>query len=145
MAEVCPECGAPRTLEEDCFERFGHYMGLEMTDPGYGAVHYLTVPAYMLQHPSQLSLRGWQEERELLRQFLREGVTPKMARARGRAYDSGVRDWSLKKGPRLELPEGFRWASTILDVDESTPEQYRQAIERWARSVLEQALAIHVE
>jgi hypothetical protein len=121
-------------------------MALEMTSPDYSVVHHLTVAAYMLQHPSKLSLRGWQEERDLLKQFVMEGVTPKMVRARrGGEYDSGKRTWSLRKGLRLELPQGFRWASTIMGVDEATPVQYRQDIERWARSVLEQALAIHVE
>jgi hypothetical protein len=119
-------------------------MGLEMSDPGYGAVHHLTVAAYMLQHPSQLSLRGWQEERELLRQFLLEGITPAQVRVRGREYDSGRRTWSLRTGPRLELPQGFSWTSNIMSVDESSPERYRQDIERWARSVLEDALKVSI-
>lgn len=145
MQEICPECGAAWSAQDNCVERFGRFMGLEMTDPQYGAVHHLTVPAYMLQHPSQLSLRGWEEERNLLRQFLLEGVTPQQVRARGRQYDSGVRTWSLRKGPRLELPTGFRWTSTIMSVDESSPEQYSQDIQRWARHVLDQALAIRTE
>ena len=32
---------------------------LEYVDPAYGAVHHLTVAAYMLQHSSQLSREGW--------------------------------------------------------------------------------------
>jgi len=142
MPDTCSECGAAWTKEDNCTERFHRFMALEMTDPGYGVVHHLTVAAYMLQHPSKLSLRGWREERDLLKQFLLEGVTPKMVRARRRDYDRGRRDWSLKKGPRLELPQGFSWTSSIMSVDESTSEQYRQDVQRWANSVVEDALKI---
>ena len=69
----CPECGAADNL---CQSRFDEFLVLEFTDPGYGAVHHLTVTAYMLQHSSKLTREGWLHERELLREFLVENKPP---------------------------------------------------------------------
>ena len=69
----CPECGAPDLL---CKTRFDEFLVLEFTDTGYGAVHHLTVTAYMLQHSSQLTREGWLHERELLREFIIENKPP---------------------------------------------------------------------
>jgi len=141
----CQECGAPWATEDNCTERFHRFMALEMTNAAYGAVHHLTVAAYMLQHPNQLSQRGWQEERDLLKQFVIDGVSPAEIRTRRRGdYDSGNRTLSLSKGPRLRLPPGFTWTLTILSVDDSTPEQYCQDIARWAWQVHEDASKIAV-
>lgn len=144
MNTHCPECGAPLTANEGCTQRFHHFLALEMTDPEYGAVHHLTVAAYMLQHPSQLSVQGWQAMRHLLEQFLGdENFTPAQARARNRrAVDSKNRSWSFTKGERLALPAWFAWSRTIMSVDDSTPPRYRKDIEAWARSVLAEAGAI---
>jgi hypothetical protein len=97
----------------------------------------------MLQHPSQLSSKGWEVIREQLRQFLDEGLRPAEARARVRknvAFQK--RAWSLKKGPRLELPPGFAWTQTIMSVDDATRAQYRQDIEQWARQTLADAAGV---
>lgn len=131
----CEQCGAV-----DCEEQFHTFLALEYTDEGYGAVHHLTVPAYMLQHPQQLSADGWRMMRETLRAFLVEGVSPVELRKQARdKMDSGNRSWSVRKGPRMVLPEGYTWSQTINDIDDSTPEQYCRDVERWARSVLTDA------
>jgi hypothetical protein len=120
-------------------------MALEMTSPDYSVVHHLTVAAYMLQHPSKLSLLGWQEMRNLLQKFVQDGIRPADVRTRNRKdLDSGNRTWSLSKGPRLQLPPSFTWTLTILSVDDSDSEQYSQDINRWARQVLEDAARVEV-
>jgi hypothetical protein len=141
MNTHCPECGTPWTSEEGCTQRFHHFLALEMTDPEYGTVHHLTVAAYLLQHPGQLSRPGWLAMRDLLKEFLSdENFTPSQARAGNRrAVDSQNRSWSFTRGERLVLPAGFTWSRTILSVDSTTPVQYRQDIEVWARSVLDDA------
>jgi hypothetical protein len=97
----------------------------------------------MLQHPSQLSLKGWQVMCEQLRQFLDEGLRPAEARARIRmSTEFQKRSWSLKKGPRLELPPSFTWTQTIMSVSDSTGAQYRQDIEQWARHTLADAVKL---
>jgi hypothetical protein len=144
MDTHCLECGALRTSDDGCAQRFHHFLALEMTDPEYGAVHHLTVPAYMLQHPSQLSRVGWQAIYDLLAQFLsNENFTPALARARNRkAVDNKNRTWSFIKGERLVLPTGFRWSQTILNIDDASPVQYCMDIQEWARLVLDEAAMI---
>lgn len=130
--DVCQQCGGV-----GCEERFHGFLALEYTDERYGVVHHLTVPAYMLQHPQQLSREAWRMMRETLRTFLVEGVSPAQRRKQVREkVDSGARSWSMRKGPRMMLPEAFAWSETISGVDSSTPEQYCKDVEAWARSVL---------
>ncbi len=132
---TCPQCRALNY--EDTFHRF---LAKEYVDAQYGAVHHLTVAAYMLQHPDRLSQDGWRHIRESLRIFLVEGRSPQEHRARIRKQvDSGNRDWSLKKGPRLTLPPDFEWSRTIVTVDDDTAEKYCEHIEAWARAVLADA------
>ena len=52
----CPECGAPA---QSCETRYHECLVKEFSEPGYGAVHHLTVATYMLQHSSKLTKEGW--------------------------------------------------------------------------------------
>ena len=70
----CPECGAIFEETESCYDRFGALMEREFFNADYGRVHDLTVPAYMLQHPSRLSFKGWVEMRRLLHRFIFDGL-----------------------------------------------------------------------
>ena len=63
---VCPECGAKSTPEISCQTIFDECLIKEFTEPDFGAVHHLTVAAYMLQHSSKLSREGWLSMRQLL-------------------------------------------------------------------------------
>ncbi len=139
---ACPECGAAWQRADACTARFHHFLALEFERPAYGAVHHLTVIAYMLQHPSHLSRRGWLAQRALLGQFLAGGCTPDESRRRNRErFASGTRSWSITKGERVQLPEGFRWSRTILDVPDESAEVYGAGVEAWARQVLAEAAA----
>ena len=117
----CPKCGAPETL---CQTRFDEFLVLEFTDAGYGAVHHLTVTAYMLQHSSKLTREGWLHERELLREFLRDLV------------DSGKRTFKIKSRDGLPVINKSTWTKTILDVHTESVEVYCVDVAVWARSVL---------
>jgi hypothetical protein len=101
----CPECGA---LDQLCQTRFDEFLVLEFTDAGYGAVHHLTVAAYMLQHSSKLTREGWLHERELLREFLVEKKPPAFIRNQNKdLVDSGKRTFKIKpnhvRGKNLDL------------------------------------------
>ena len=89
MEPVC-ECGQPA---ETCEQAWGECLALEFSDPEYGAVHHLTVSAYMLQHPGRLSAGGWWAERRLLAEFLDDPGRPVAAVALscGYAADSSLR------------------------------------------------------
>ena len=136
----CPECGAPDNL---CQARFDEFLVLEFTDPGYGAVHHLTVVTYMLQHSSKLTREGWLHERELLREFLVENKPPAYIRRQNKdLVDSGKRKFKIKSTTGLPVIDKTRWNKTILDVQTENAEVYCEDVNTWARSVLEEAEAI---
>jgi len=133
----CPECGAPDSL---CRTRFDEFLVLEFTDPGYGAVHHLTVAAYMVQHSSKMTLEGWQYERDLLRQFLVEEKSPAAIRRQIKdTVDSGKRTFKFKSRDGRPVINKTTWTRTILDVRAENAEVYCEDITAWARSVLEES------
>ena len=136
----CPECGAPDNL---CQTRFDEFLILEFTDAGYGAVHHLTVAAYMVQHSSKLTRDGWLFERDLLREFLVENKPPAFIRKQNKdIVDSGKRKFKIKSRDGLPVINKTTWTKTILDVRVENAKDYCEDITAWARSVLEDAKAI---
>lgn len=137
MTMSCPECGAP---DSSCKERFDEFLVLEFTDAGYGAVHHLTVAAYMVQHSSKMTREGWLFERELLRKFLMENKPPAFVRKENKdVVDSGKRNFKIKSQTGLPVINKNTWSRTIMDVHAENAEVYCQDITAWARSVLEEA------
>ncbi len=133
----CPECGAPDAL---CQARFDEFLALEFSDPGYGAVHNLTVAAYMVQHSSRLTREGWLFERSLLREFIVEGKSPALARQESRAaLDSGKRQFKIKSRTGKRIIEKSEWTKTILDVRAENAAVYCTDVTAWAKSALEDA------
>ncbi len=138
----CPECGAPETL---CQTRFDEFLALEFTDVGYGAIHHLTVTAYMIQHSSKLTREGWLHERELLREFLVENKPPAFIRKQNRdLVDSGKRTFKIKSRDGLPVINKTSWTKTILDVRTENAEVYCADVSAWARAVLEDAETIKI-
>jgi hypothetical protein len=136
----CPECGAPDNL---CETRFDEFLILEFTGAGYGAVHHLTVAAYMVQHSSRMTLEGWLFERNLLKEFLVENKSPAFIRKQNKdLVDSGKRKFKIKSRDGLPVISKTTWAKTILDVRAEKADVYCQDVTAWARSVLEEAEAI---
>jgi hypothetical protein len=136
----CPECGAPDSL---CQVRFDEFLVLEFTDAGYGAVHHLTVAAYMVQHSSKMTREGWQYERDLLREFLVEKKTPAMIRRQIKdTVDSGKRTFKFKSKTGVPVISKTTWRKTIMDVRSENAEIYCEDITAWAMSVLEEAMEI---
>ncbi len=138
----CPECGARDQL---CQSRFDEFLVLEFTDPGYGAVHNLTVATFMLQHSSQMSREGWLYERELLREFLVENKSPDLIRQQNKeSLDSGKRTFRFKSKDGKPVINKATWRKTILDVRVENAEVYCEDIATWARSALEEAQGLEV-
>lgn len=136
----CPECGAPDNL---CQARFDEFLVLEFTDAGYGAVHHLTVATFMVQHSSRMTPEGWRYERDLLREFLVENKTPAMVRRQIKnTVDSGKRTFKFKSKTGMPVIEKITWRKTILDVRAENADIYREDINTWARSVLDEAYAV---
>ena len=138
----CPECGASETL---CQTRFDEFLVLEFTDAGYGAVHHLTVTAYMLQHSSKLTREGWLHERELLREFLVENKPPAFIRKQNKdLVDSGKRTFKIKSRDGKPVINKSSWTKTILDVRTENAEIYCADVTAWARAVLEEAQGLKI-
>ncbi len=135
----CPECGAADNL---CQARFDELLALEFSDPGYGAVHNLTVATFMLQHSSRLSREGWLYERELLREFLVKNRSPEVIRRQNKdLVDSGKRTFKFKSKDGKPVIDKSTWRKTILDVRTENAEIYCEDVAGWARSALEEAEA----
>lgn len=138
----CPECGAP---DGSCQARFDEFLILEFTDTGYGAVHHLTVAAYMVQHSSKMTREGWLFERGLLREFLVENKPPAYIRKQNKdVVDSGKRTFKIKSKTGVPVINQTTWSKTILSVRAENAELYCEDITAWARSVLEEAERLEV-
>jgi hypothetical protein len=136
MPLTCPNCGASFTADETCQDRFTLSQLKEVEQPGYYAVHHLSVPCYMLQH-NAYSREGWLEVRKLLAKFVHEGWTPAMARRQIRvSADSGHRNWSFTKGAKLPDVGQIAWTYTIADVRLDTAEAYCADVRQWAKRIL---------
>jgi hypothetical protein len=136
--DICPECSAP-----DCQSRFNAFVALEFGDPAYGAVHHLTVAAYMLQHSSQLTKEGWLYERELLREFLIEQKSPALIRQQKRdVVDSGKRRFKIKSRTGQPVITKTTWTKTICDVRAENAKIYCADVAEWARAALEESFGI---
>jgi len=140
---TCPECGAP---ERQCEARFHEFLALEYADSAYGAVHHLTVAAYMVQHSSNLSEDGWRFERELLRRFLDEGISPsRLRRELASHVDSGRRTFKIKSSDERPLFDRPAWQKTIMDVRHVEPQVYCLDVAAWARAVLTDTEQLRLE
>ena len=138
----CPECGAPET---SCKTRFDEFLVLEFTDADYGAVHHLTVAAYMLQHSSKLTREGWLHMRQLLKEFLVENKPPEQVRMQNRdLVDSSKRKFKIASRDGLPVINKSAWTKTILDVRSENAEVYCADVDAWARSALEEAETIAI-
>lgn len=131
----CPECGGQFTAKETCTDQYYACMALELTDPAYGAVHHLTVPAYMLQHPSQLSADGWQAMVQILHEFLVDGVSPaRMRQVIQQQQKRQPKSFSMVKGAPAAQP-AWVWRKTIMDVRLDDPTIYCADVRAWAEAV----------
>jgi hypothetical protein len=129
----CPECGA---RAGGCESRFNEFLALELTDPAYGAVHHLTVAAYMLQHSSKLTREGWLYERELLNEFLVNGLPPeKLRKLKRNALDSGKRVFKIASSSGEPVIPKTGWAKTVMDVNPANAESYCRDVRSWATAV----------
>ena len=134
MTVKCPECGA---LDNACETRFHEFLVKEFEEAGYGAVHHLTVTAYMLQHSSKLTRDGWLYERELLREFLVENKPPAFIRRQNKdLVDSGKRKFKIKSKDGIPIINKTTWTKTILDVRKENAEIYCADVNAWARSAV---------
>jgi hypothetical protein len=140
MTLTCPECGAVYPDDRNCQSVFDEFLALEFTDPGYGAVHFLTVTCFMIQHGrySQEGL-GWIEMR--LGDHLEKGIPVDRIRLQAaKGVERNARTWKVTRRPEDPPQAKIAWAMTIMDVlqDSHTAGSYCEAVTRWARITLKE-------
>jgi Family of unknown function (DUF5946) len=140
MTNICPECGAQLPGDATCQGIFENFLALEFTDPAYGAVHFLTVSCFMIQH-GRYSDEGLAWIKGVLRAALEEGLSPEQIR-RMAARDTGnqKRTWKVMRQEGVPPLPRINWSLTIADVDANYQDAtgYCAWIEKWARATLEQ-------
>ena len=143
--EVCAECGARHAEGGSCQEDFYQMLAWEADNPAYGAeVHHLMVLCYHLQHPALYSPEGLDVARQLLIDFLVEGVSTQEARRRNRvAVSSSNRKWKIIGTPeRYGTYHGaVPWSITAADVVAGGESNYCDNVRSWAKSVHEALMA----
>jgi hypothetical protein len=121
---VCDACGAER-----CEARFHACLAADFTDPRFGAVHHLVVPAYALQH-------GWyteDAEHDIVQFVLARLHRPPDDRDRRRVRaDADGPARVLARPPR---PRRLPWTHHVGHVDLRDPDRYTATVRAWAASV----------
>jgi hypothetical protein len=138
MQNTCPGCGAILTGERTCQSTFDEFLVLEFTDPGYGAVHMLTVACFMIQH-GQYSDQGlvWIEQR--LRNHLENGVSTEQIRKQAAVEASqDQRSWKVTRAAGDPPQRKVDWSMTIIDVAAGyhDADSYCALVRQWARTTL---------
>ncbi len=140
MTPVCPECGAILNEESSCQAIFDSFLVLEFTNPGYGAVHFLTVACFMVQH-NRYSDAGLAWIKRMLHAYLDENLTDKQLR-RMAAHDaqSSIRTWKVNRQPNEPPLPKIKWDMTITDVAAQYQDaaSYCKLVKEWARQTLKQ-------
>ncbi len=144
LTTTCPGCGARLPDEITCQDIFDAFLVLEFTDPGYGAVHFLTVACFMIQH-GRYSDAGltWIEQK--LRAHLEQGLPVDQIRQQAnRDADQSKRAWKVTRPPDAPPLPKIPWSLTIaavapgypLSAPAPEPALYQQRVQQWARITL---------
>ncbi len=138
MPGTCLECGAILSEETSCQEIFDQFLVLEFSDPAYGAVHFLTVACFMIQH-GRYSDEGLAWIAEKLRDYLEKGVSAEQIR-RQAAWDAGPsrRSWKVMRPASAPPLPKIAWSMTIADVARQyrDAESYCKLIRQWAKATV---------
>jgi hypothetical protein len=135
---ICAECGASLPEGRSCQEIFDKYLALEFSDPGYGAVHFLTVSCFMVQH-GRYSDEALVWMRAQLRAYLEEGKPIDEVRSAAQQSASNTsRTWKVLRAPDAPPLPKINWSMTLADVDRQQQDaaSYRALVRQWAETTL---------
>jgi hypothetical protein len=138
MASLCPECGAVFNEDGNCQAIFDSMLVLEFSDPGYGAVHFLTVACFMIQH-GRYSDEGFTWIEQKLRANLEEGITAdEIRRQAGKDADQSKRNWKVTRQPGARPLPKIAWSITIADAvaHKQDSQIYCEWVKKWAGATL---------
>ena len=139
MMTRCAECGAVWADDRTCETVYQAFLALEFSDPGYGAVHFLTVATFMLQH-GRYSEAALDWVVPAMRAYLAgETDVPELRRG-ARSLTQGVRDWKVTRQPGEFRQRAVAWDHILADVapHAASAAAYCAAVTLWASRALEQ-------
>lgn len=140
MATTCAECGAVWADDQTCQAVFDEFLIRDFTDPGYGAVHFLTVSTFMLQH-GRYSAAGLAWVVPTMRAYLAGDTNvERIRRAAGPALGQGQRTWKVMRAPTDPPQRAVAWDLTLPAVAAQVHDaaSYRAAITAWAARAVAQ-------
>jgi hypothetical protein len=140
----CAECGAEWPDGQTCQSLYDEFLVWEFQEPGYGAVHFLTVATFMTQHGRYTDeAQAWIKQK--LHENLDEGASVEwIRRAANQETSQAKRTWKVVRPAGAPPAPRVAWEMTIVDVarrhDASGLEAaaYRAAVMDWARTTLRQ-------
>jgi hypothetical protein len=139
MTTTCPECGAVwPTDEANCETTFGEYLALDFYNPDYGAVHFLNVSTFMLQH-GRYSEAGLAWVVPTMRAYLAGEIDAARIRQQsGAGLQQGQRQWKVTRRPTDPPQRRVAWSMTLADVAAQVTDaaSYRAAMTAWAQAAV---------
>ena len=133
---ACPECGAPWHDGQTCDDDFHQMLYWESEYPDYGVVHHLMVLCFYMQHPSRYSAEGLEAGKELLTEFVANGVPPQEMRRRNApkvASDKRSTPITAKPGNTGVYAHPVTWTKRAADVARADVHSYVENTREWAR------------
>ena len=129
----CPECGAMSHDGLTCQERLHRILVLERADPELQALHFLTVAAYSIQHPTQFADDAILGLRKSFSDYLDGRITIEDIKQRNRVYNGPKR---VLKSAFASIPILRCWKMTTADVFlPADPEGTASRVKQWTQSI----------
>lgn len=130
---ACAECGGPFIDGLVCREMFETLLAWEWQDPELGAVHFLTVSSYLLQHPASLTEEAARGLLATFAQVLNGDMTIAQVRAQAaRAYDGASR---VRRPAHEVQPQRRTWSMTVADVYAGGQAGAAERVKTWAQVI----------
>lgn len=135
--QTCPDCGARWGAIKSCQAAFDEILALEFSDPGFGAVHFLTVTCFMIQH-RRYSDQALAHMQRALRAYLEQGVSAEQLRQQtSGGLQQHQREWKVLRQPDETELRPIAWSMTIADVAASKDAAaHRRLVTAWAQATL---------
>jgi hypothetical protein len=133
MPEQCAECGAIFPEGSTCQTIFDELQLLELNDPAYHRVHFLSVACFMIQHGrySDEALAWIQEKLQIY--LDRQLTNLQLRQLIANETSSATRTWKIVRQTDAATLPKIAWSMTIVDIIQSAqdPEKYCQLVKQW--------------
>lgn len=141
---ACAECGAKLSAGESCQALFEAFLALEFSDPAFGAVHFLTVACFMIQHGRYSDAALAWIERALCAHLEEGAAVEEIRRQAAQDARQDARTWKVPRQAGEPALPRRAWSMSIAEVaaqflgasGPADPARYCALVEQWARATL---------